>query len=131
MLFAEGGVGAPHLTLTLYPAHNITWHLQCRAAANCADLQAAGEATGFGDVLGELLTTEISCSEWTNINIVNKLKLVGTEDGTTTFNNVRFVVSSGALRMEVPAELTGDAPMQVQVGAGRRTKIGRVYVCSV
>eukprot|EP00903_Cladosiphon_okamuranus_P019379 g17819.t1 len=78
--------------------------------ANCAELQAAAEATSTsGDILGQLVEEEIACDDWVNVEVVeNKLKLDGDAGTTYTLEKVRFVVKTGAvLRVEVPVEFNG------------------------
>lgn len=87
-------------------------------AANCADLLAAAEATSEGDIEGQLSAAEITCDGWTTVEVAqNKLKLTTgqqTGAGHTLFTSVRFAVAADAvLRVEVPAEFTGDTT-QVQ-----------------
>lgn len=81
-------------------------------AASCSELQSAAAATSSGDIVGELLSTEISCAEWTSVEVTdNKLKLVagGSGSGVYYFNNVRFVVSASAvLRVDASVDFTGD-----------------------
>ncbi|CAM9529765.1 unnamed protein product [Ectocarpus sp. 4 AP-2014] len=87
--------------------------------SNCAELQAAAEATAtVGNVLGQLVEEEIFCDEWLNVEIPeNKLKLDGDDGVTYKFDKVRFVVKSGAvLRVEVPVEFTGDRTQVVHGG---------------
>lgn len=71
---------------------------------------AAAQATSSGDVLGTLTSGEISCGQWTTLEITaNRLKLVG--DATTAYklDNARFSVGEdGVFRSDVPMELTGD-----------------------
>lgn len=71
---------------------------------------AAAQATSSGDVVGTVTSVEISCSQWTTLEITgNRLKLTG--DATTTYklHNARFVVGEdGVFRSDVPIEFTGD-----------------------
>ena len=70
-----------------------------------------------GNVEGQLLVKEIACDEPTQINIfANKLKLVGAAgEGTYTFRNVKFNVSSGIFRVDVDIEFTADSGAMVSV----------------
>lgn len=79
--------------------------------ANCDDLVAAAAATSEGNIVGQLNEVEITCDTWTTVEVAqNKFKLTGEEDGYT-FTNVRFAVAADAvLRVEVPADFTGDTP---------------------
>lgn len=77
-------------------------------AGDCADLQSAAAATATDDVVAELAVEEITCDSWTNFEITtNRLKLVAGEgfddEAGFFFRNVRFVVSSGVLRMDFHA----------------------------
>lgn len=67
----------------------------------------AAESTSGGDIQGNVVEAEITCDDWTTVNVnQNKLKLVGM---STKFDSVRFAVASGAvLRVDVPVEMTGD-----------------------
>ncbi len=71
---------------------------------------AAAQATSSGDVLGTLTSGEISCPEWTTLEIAsNRLKLVGAATTTYKLDNARFAVGEdGVFRSDVPIEFTGD-----------------------
>ncbi|CAM9532525.1 unnamed protein product [Ectocarpus sp. 8 AP-2014] len=75
--------------------------------ASCADLQSAAGALSGGNIEGVLVESEITCDDWTTVEISqNKLKLTGQ---ATTFTSVRFVVADGAiLRVDTAVEFTGD-----------------------
>lgn len=84
----------------------------CPLTDGCSELQAAAAATSSGNIVGELISSEISCAEWTSVEVTdNKLKLVAGGSGSDVymFNNIRFVVSASAvLRVDASVEFTGD-----------------------
>eukprot|EP00903_Cladosiphon_okamuranus_P021608 g19869.t1 len=77
---------------------------------NCDQLMAAAQATSSGDVVGTLTSDQISCAEWTNLEISgNRLKIVGDSSTTYQLDNARFVVGEdGIFRSDVSVEFTGD-----------------------
>ncbi|CAM9987366.1 unnamed protein product [Pylaiella littoralis] len=93
-------------------------HMATMDIANCDDLVAAAEATSEGDVEGQLSETEITCDGWTTVEVAqNRFSLTGQEETGHTFTGVRFAVAAGAaLRVEVPAEFTGDTTQEVNGG---------------
>lgn len=99
-----------------YVSHAPTFDLTCDhdiCAGTCDELQEAAAATCDGDVIAELTSGEVTCESWTTFEIANnKLKIVLDEASRNVdgglFYNVRFLVSSGALHVDVPVRFRGD-----------------------
>lgn len=92
------------------------------APVTCADLQLAAAAAGSSDTVGVLTGGGVSCDAWTTFEVThNKLKLVAPDTGfnadhTFVFENVRFLVSSGVLRVDPEVSFSTGASGGTQVG---------------
>lgn len=79
-------------------------------------------AVNSGDTDAALTSAGIACDEWTTFEVMNnKLKFVAQEGGSFAddqvyaFENVRFLVSSGVLRVDVAVSFTTGADNRRQV----------------
>lgn len=90
--------------------------------ATCAELQRAVELASSGNTIAVVTAGTIACDEWTTFEIKNHTFRLTAEEGSSLgsdhvyeFENVRFLVSSGALRHELAVSFTSGPDDQSQV----------------
>lgn len=112
-----------------YLSHTTTGHRHVSPSfddaphvATCAELQRAVELVSSGNTIAVVTAGTIACDEWTTFEIKNHTFRLTAEEGSSlgsahvyAFENVRFLVSSGALRHELAVSFTSGPDNQSQV----------------